>query len=123
MKDVPGVIYLIHFDTPLKHAQHYIGWTENLSARLREHASGRGARIMQAVTDNGIRWRVARIWKGTRRKERQLKNRGGASRSCPCCGVRMYAREADMVRAVGAINELIAKEQLDQITEHLPCNI
>ena len=78
-------IYLLHFDTPYKHAKHYTGIAKDLEARLAEHASGQGARLTQVVREQGIAWRVARTWKGDRRRERQLKKQGGASRHCPLC--------------------------------------
>jgi predicted GIY-YIG superfamily endonuclease len=84
----PGTVYLIHFDRRYKHAGHYLGWTSDLAARLAEHARGQGARLMAVIRDAGITWQLARTWPGTRRRERQLKKRGGASRFCPLCGVR-----------------------------------
>lgn len=82
-----GTIYLIHFDTPYKHAKHYLGWTTDLSARLVAHASGDGSRLMSIVNGAGITWRLARTWTGTRYRERQLKRQGGKARMCPACGV------------------------------------
>jgi len=87
------VVYLLHFDEPIggperyKMAQHYLGWTNDLLARLAEHASGQGARLMEVVRDAGIGWQLARTWLGGRQRERQLKRQGGASRLCPLCGV------------------------------------
>ncbi|MCX5046690.1 hypothetical protein OG921_26295 [Aldersonia sp. NBC_00410] len=83
-----GVVYLIHFDRPYKHARHYLGFTNDLAARMDEHGSGRGARLMAVITEAGIGWELARTWTGSRGRERQLKRQGGASRACPCCGVR-----------------------------------
>jgi predicted GIY-YIG superfamily endonuclease len=83
----PGTVYLIHFDRPYKHARHYIGWASDLDARLTEHAAGRGARLLAVVKAAGIGWTLARTWTGSRVRERQLKNQGGASRRCPACGV------------------------------------
>ena len=82
-----GTVYLIHFDTPYKHARHYIGWTTDLPARIAAHANGTGARLMEVVTGAGISWQLARTWSGTRSRERQIKRQGGASRRCPLCGV------------------------------------
>jgi hypothetical protein len=86
-----GVIYLIHFDQPIGDlgnprgfASHYTGWTLDLPARLVDHAAGRGARLMQVVGEQGIAWQLARIWTGTRTRERSLKQRG-ATRRCPVC--------------------------------------
>jgi hypothetical protein len=86
-----GVIYLIHFDQPIGDptnprgfASHYTGWTLDLPARLLDHAAGRGARLLQVVGELGIGWQLARIWTGTRTRERSLKQRG-AARRCPVC--------------------------------------
>ena len=86
-----GVIYLLHFDQPIGDptnprgfASHYTGWTLDLPARLVDHAAGRGARLMQVVGELGIGWQLARIWTGTRTRERSLKQRG-ATRRCPVC--------------------------------------
>jgi predicted GIY-YIG superfamily endonuclease len=87
-----GTVYLLHFDRPYAHARHYAGWTGDLPARLAEHAAGRGARLLAVLAEAGIGWRLARTWPGTRRRERQLKRQGGASRRCPLCGVRPRTR-------------------------------
>jgi hypothetical protein len=86
-----GIIYLVHFDQPIGDlanprgfAGHYTGWTLDLPVRLVDHAAGRGARLMQVVGEQGIGWQLARIWTGTRARERSLKQRG-ATRRCPVC--------------------------------------
>jgi len=83
-----GTVYLLHFDRPYKHARHYLGWTVDLRTRMADHAAGRGSRLLAVVTAAGIGWQLARTWVGDRARERQLKRQGGASRLCPCCGVR-----------------------------------
>jgi predicted GIY-YIG superfamily endonuclease len=80
-----GTVYLLHFSSPLSHARHYTGWTNDLEARLTAHANGRGARIMQVVTQAGITFQLARTWQGTRKFERTIKNRKNAPRYCPIC--------------------------------------
>jgi predicted GIY-YIG superfamily endonuclease len=82
-----GTVYLLHFDRPYQHAQHYLGWARNLRARLTLHRNGRGARLLAVIGEAGIGWRLARTWKGNRARERQIKRQGGLSRSCPACGV------------------------------------
>jgi hypothetical protein len=91
-----GVVYLLHFDRPYGPgggancrgtAMHYTGWTSNLDRRLREHANGQGARLLAVAKEAGISWELARTWPGGRDLERRLKNRGGASRRCPLCGI------------------------------------
>jgi predicted GIY-YIG superfamily endonuclease len=79
-----GTVYLLHFTSPYRHARHYRGWTSDLEARLAEHRAGRGARLIAVITAAGIGFVVAKTEPGTRRRERQLKQRG-ASRDCPVC--------------------------------------
>jgi hypothetical protein len=65
---------------PLQH------WAEDLDHRVAEHQAGRGARLIEVITQAGIGLRLARTWPGvTRARERQLKRQGGASRYCPIC--------------------------------------
>jgi hypothetical protein len=87
-----GLVYLLHFDRPIGDtsnprgfAAHYTGWTLDLPGRLQAHAAGRGARLMEVVSEAGIGWQLARIWPGTRTRERSLKGSGGAARRCPIC--------------------------------------
>ncbi len=82
----PGVVYLLHFSEPYKHAAHYLGWTPGeLEERLRLHQSGSGARLLEVVTNAGITFELARTWNGTRQDERAKKRQGGAGRACPIC--------------------------------------
>jgi predicted GIY-YIG superfamily endonuclease len=81
----PHTVYLLHFSQRYKHAAHYVGSTNNLTKRLREHEQGRGARLLEVVHVAGISWVLARTWEGGRTRERQLKKQAGASRFCPLC--------------------------------------
>jgi hypothetical protein len=90
--DVPGTVYLLHFDQPIGntasrtgYAQHYTGWAADLMARLDAHRAHSDVKIMRAVRQAGIGWALARTWQGSRNRERQIKNQGGASRFCPVC--------------------------------------
>lgn len=81
-----GTVYLLCFDRPLAHAQHYLGWTENLEERLAAHAAGTGSALLAAARAAGITWTVVRTWHNvTRRTERRLKHLGSAKRICPAC--------------------------------------
>lgn len=83
------MVYLLHFDSPLKHAKHYIGFVENaqnLEARMNIHLRGNGSKLIAAVVANGITFRIARLWHNASRTfERQLKNRKEAPKLCPIC--------------------------------------
>ena len=82
---VQGTIYLIHFDSPYRHARHYMGFTTNLTDRIERHRAGNGSRLMSVITEAGIGWRVVRTWRGDRNLERRMKRSGGLSRCCPIC--------------------------------------
>lgn len=97
-----GTIYVLHFDRPLTHARHYIGWTErdDLDARLDEHRAGRGARIVEALVAAGIGFRVAATYLGTRHDERRMKRQKHGGRFCPECAFR--ERTTDRLRRLAA---------------------
>jgi predicted GIY-YIG superfamily endonuclease len=79
-------VYLLHFDRPYKHARHYLGWADDLDARLARHRRGHGARLVAVITAAGIGWQLARTWPGDGRVlERLLKNQHNAPRLCPIC--------------------------------------
>lgn len=82
---VPGTIYLLHFERPLKHAQHYLGWTADLESRLRDHAKGSGSALMAAVKRAGIEWHLVKTWQGDTYDEKKLKQFGTSKRHCPVC--------------------------------------
>lgn len=82
------MLYLLHFDKPYKHARHYLGFTESeetLQARLDAHLEGRGARLLEVITEHGIGFSLAVILDGDRTEERRLKNTAHPERICPLC--------------------------------------
>lgn len=81
----PGTVYMLHLSVPYRHARHHVGWTDNLPARLRAHAAGRGARLIAVVLQAGIGFDLARTVPGSRATERAIKRAGGAVRYCPVC--------------------------------------
>jgi predicted GIY-YIG superfamily endonuclease len=90
-----STIYLLHLNTPLRHAKHYVGLADDLHARLERHANGQGARMLAVCRERGISWDLARTWEGDRSLERRLKNRKDAPQICPICSGRRA-----LVRAV-----------------------
>lgn len=92
--DAPrGTVYLLCFDRPFHHAKHYIGWTDNLNARLRRHRQGNGSKLIAAAKAAGIGFTLARTWDNvTRHEERRLKNYGSACRHCPRCNAAVAAK-------------------------------
>jgi predicted GIY-YIG superfamily endonuclease len=68
--------YLLHFDRPYRHAQHYLGWAEDVARRLAEHQAGRAqCRLTGAAAAAGVRFVAARVWDGGRDVEARLKRR------------------------------------------------
>lgn len=83
---VPGTVYLVCFDTPYKHARHYLGFSQHLDERLVAHEAGTGSRLMRVIVAAGISWALTRTWPGADRYfERQLKLRRATPRACPRC--------------------------------------
>lgn len=85
-------VYLLHFYDPttgetarLHHAGHYCGMSEDVSQRLAEHGTPRGAKLTYAAHQSGLAWVVVRVWKGGRTLEKQLKAQKHGPRLCPVC--------------------------------------
>jgi predicted GIY-YIG superfamily endonuclease len=79
-------VYLIHFEEPYKHARHYLGFSDNVAARIACHEHGNGAKLMSVIARNGIRWQVSRVWMtGDRALERKLKGYHSGVKLCPIC--------------------------------------
>jgi hypothetical protein len=89
---IPAVdlVYLVHLLPAYRHARHYLGFAERagLPNRLREHATSdpHGARLLRVALAAGGDFTLTRLWLGTRRLERQLKQRKATPRLlCPAC--------------------------------------
>ena len=95
---INGTIYLLHFASKYRHAGHYLGWADDLAARLEQHATGRGARLTSVIQAAGIGFECVRTWPGTRRNERKLKNRRCAPLLCPVCYEERAARRRELAR-------------------------
>jgi predicted GIY-YIG superfamily endonuclease len=85
-------VYLIHFDKPLAHAQHYLGYTasDSVEQRLARHKSSDGARILRACNLVNISYAIVKTWdcdtwRSARSLERKLKRQHNAKRLCPVC--------------------------------------
>jgi predicted GIY-YIG superfamily endonuclease/predicted acetyltransferase len=82
-------VYVLHFDTPLAHAQHYVGMTGNLARRLQAHASGHGSILTRELFDKSLPWVLGGLFQTTptnaRRVEKNLKESKQISRYCDIC--------------------------------------
>ncbi len=87
------VVYLVHLHPAYRHARHYLGFAERsgLVKRLGEHATGRGANLLAVALAAGGDFELTRLWLGSRKLERQLKQRKAAPRLlCPVCPTRAH---------------------------------
>lgn len=89
---IPSVdlVYLVHLQPAYRHARHYLGFAERsgLPKRLREHATSdhTGARLLRVALAAGGDFELTRLWVGSRKLERQLKQRKATPRLlCPAC--------------------------------------
>lgn len=91
-----STVYLIHLDTPIHHARHYLSFcaSETLQERLHRHTTGNGARLLNVANQRGITYSVVRTWnsatwKTARALERKLKAQKNGPRLCPVCNPRV----------------------------------
>lgn len=87
-------VYLLHFSGKVAHAQHYLGSADYVAIRVEEHRSGRGARLTQGAIGRGLSLLLARVWKGDRTREREIKEAYNHSfrALCPICTPRAGGR-------------------------------
>ncbi|MBX3058284.1 MAG: endonuclease [Anaerolineae bacterium] len=99
---------MLHLERPLcptHPAQHYIGYADDLAARIQKHTAGNGSRFMQVAKQRQIGFQVARVWRGDRTFERSLKRRKSANRLCPICAgaVQMGLQELSPAQIADAL--------------------
>ncbi len=86
-------VYLLHFTQPHAHARHYLGWSDDIPARLEAHRKGQGARLVEAIVATGNSFTLVRTWPGaTRADERRLKRRKHGPRLSPLCNLKGVTR-------------------------------
>lgn len=88
-RQAQGFIYVLHFDDPIAHAQHYVGCTKNPLYRFKKHSIGQGSRLCKELFKRGISFQIGSLSCCTlnqmRKIERQLKNQKNAARYCTIC--------------------------------------
>jgi hypothetical protein len=93
-------VYLLHFVPRYKHAGHYMGFAEDIGARVYAHEMWlTDVRLVRAAVAAGVSLQLARIWPGAdRNTERKLKGgmhakrTGSLARQCPICKESKRAR-------------------------------
>lgn len=84
------VCYLLHFAESIggmkQRAQHYLGTTNDLPARIARHTNGTAnARLTTVFFEIGIGFVVARTWPGGKGEEKRLKAENNHRLLCPIC--------------------------------------
>src|SRR5512142_1788858 len=95
------MIYVLHFEPPLKHARHYVGFAESkrtLRARIEHHLAGSGAKIVAAAVAAGCTVTMTASFEGTRDDERRIKKGGHGPSVCPVCRAEYNRRAAARMR-------------------------
>lgn len=84
-------VYVLHFDTPYKHAKHYTGIAVNVERRVREHRRGAGAKLTKVLKENNIefKWKMLKEYETfseAKNEEKRLKEKvKNAKHYCPYC--------------------------------------
>lgn len=92
-----GTVYLLHFEKPIGHSQHYLGFTSRrVVDRVQEHIDGTGAALPREATKRSIDPECVRIWEdATSQLERDLKRRKNNRGLCPLCRPERNRRERE----------------------------
>lgn len=86
------MLYLLHFAPRYRHAGHYLGYTEDLVARIRLHLRGRGSPLVKAAVKAGCKVTLVRLWNADGNAEQELKRQGSRARLCPLCNPKAHQR-------------------------------
>jgi hypothetical protein len=98
--------YLLHFDSPVYGAQHYLGFSVNIARRTRQHLRGRGARLVRQALSRGIGVELVRVWPLAQpRMERALKKTRTPKSYCPKCRRQPPQTDDDALKRVLAAVE------------------
>jgi hypothetical protein len=86
-----GEVYILHFSAPIGNAAnaralagHYIGFTDDLDARLAKHRAGTGSKLVAAAVAKGITFEVFH-WPAPLATEKLIKRYKKTSAFCPAC--------------------------------------
>jgi len=91
-------VYLIHFAEPYRHAKHYLGYCDDthhgtdlaVETRVDFHRRKRGSKLLKAVVEAGIDFKVVRVWPYAGRTfERKLKCQSSTP-YCPECNPKTW---------------------------------
>ena len=76
---------MLHFEPAYRHARHYMGWADDVDARVAEHLAGAASPLVRAALLAGASVTVAVTYAGSRQLERRLKRWHNTWKLCPIC--------------------------------------
>src|SRR5437868_7287179 len=86
-----GEVYLFHFNAPLGNlsnpraqARHYLGFTDDLDARIKKQLAGKGAKLVAAALRQGLIFELYH-WPAPLATEKLIKRRKETHVFCPAC--------------------------------------
>lgn len=90
--------YLLHFEPAFKHARHYLGCTDNLDRRLKQHydGKGKGSPLVKAAIDAGCHVSLSNTWLGGYEFEQWIKKQKNIKRYCWICQETPWAKVASL---------------------------
>lgn len=92
-------LYIVHLSRKIAdHAQHYMGSTENLQARLKDHMAGRGSAMLAWARAEGISFALTYAAAGSRNDERYIKDNRKLAELCSICRPFALAKRAAQAR-------------------------
>lgn len=85
--NINGYIYLLHYKDKMSHAQHYVGWTNDIENRIFEHIEGKQdkCKLTYEFAKRNIPFVISKLWYGTRNDERAIKKHKSQPKHCTCC--------------------------------------
>ena len=120
-----SMIYILHFDVPLSHAQHYSGCTDNLKERLARHAFGAGSALTRHLAKIGAHWQLGGLYitskANMRKHERYLKDQHNAARYCELCNPTTKVVPGTKAYSIAAVPFPSGSEQIKVSSDITPC--
>jgi hypothetical protein len=95
----------------------YLGYTDDLPARLAAHRAGRGSPLVAAAVRDGIDFELAATWSEDRREERRLhRYRNSPRQLCPICRAEPHPDLAVLAAPAGT-RDASDQALIDELTE------
>lgn len=115
--NINGIIYLLHYKEKLSgHAQHYVGWTNDLENRILQHKQGieKKCKLTYEFAKAKIPFKISKLWYGTRNDERKIKNQRNHPRHCSCCRGTLNKVNEELIHVMNDLNKFILNDDYEK---------